>query len=87
MVNRYELLNRITEYLANGGLFNPELMDHQEVMRLLMDVRDYLNDPTINQSVIPQNPFKWDGGCPVCGISGVNGYVCNNPKCPTKVTC
>lgn len=29
-------------------------------------------------------------GCPVCGMSwknGAVGYVCYNPKCPTRVTC
>ena len=25
--------------------------------------------------------------CPQCGISGINGYVCTNTACPTKVTC
>lgn len=31
---------RITEYLSNGGLFNPELMDHEAVRDLLVDARD-----------------------------------------------
>ena len=30
---------RITEYLEKGGLFNPELMEHQAVRDLLMDCR------------------------------------------------
>ena len=25
--------------------------------------------------------------CQICGRSGVAGYVCYDPKCPTKVTC
>ena len=29
--------NRIINYLANGGLFNPELMEHDKVRDLLMD--------------------------------------------------
>lgn len=33
---------RITEYLATGGLFNPELMDHQAVRDLLIDARDVI---------------------------------------------
>ena len=33
---------RITEYLVSGGLFNPELMDHDKVSRLLIDARDYI---------------------------------------------
>jgi len=38
-----ELSDRITEYLANGGLFNPELMEHDKVRDLLMDIREYLD--------------------------------------------
>lgn len=30
---------RITEYLSSGGLFNPELMDHEAVRDLLIDCR------------------------------------------------
>jgi hypothetical protein len=29
-------------------------------------------------------------GCSVCGMGDINkamSYVCNNPQCPTKVTC
>lgn len=33
---------RVTEYLANGGLFNPELMDHEVVQTILIDVRDVI---------------------------------------------
>jgi hypothetical protein len=31
---------RITEYLSSGGLWNPELMDHDAVRSLLIDARD-----------------------------------------------
>jgi hypothetical protein len=41
MDNEY-INNRITEYLANGGLFNPEHMNHEEVRNLLMEIREYL---------------------------------------------
>lgn len=37
-----ELNERITDYLANGGQFNPEYMDHDKVRDLLMDVQTYL---------------------------------------------
>ena len=36
------LAARITEYLALGGLFNPELMDSDRVRDMLIDCRDYL---------------------------------------------
>ena len=31
---------RITNYLSNGGLFNPESMDHDKVRDLLIECRD-----------------------------------------------
>jgi len=34
------IVNRITEYLAAGGLFNPEAMEHDKVRDLLLDCRD-----------------------------------------------
>lgn len=34
-----EIVDRITEYLASGGLFNPELMEHKKVRDLLTDAR------------------------------------------------
>ena len=39
-VNR--LVGRIREYLSNGGLFNPEAMEHDKVRDLLMDVLEHL---------------------------------------------
>ena len=39
---KLELYDKITEYLALGGLVNPELMDHQKVRDLMMEIRDYL---------------------------------------------
>ena len=33
---------RITEYLSNGGAFNPELMNHDVVRDLLVDARDVI---------------------------------------------
>ena len=37
-----ELLNRIQDYLGNGGLFNPECMEHDKVGKLILDFREYL---------------------------------------------
>jgi hypothetical protein len=34
------LVDRIQNYLGNGGFFNPELMDHEKVRTLIMDIRD-----------------------------------------------
>jgi hypothetical protein len=41
-----QLVDRITEYLSVGGLFNPELMEHQKVRDLLIDCRKALNERT-----------------------------------------
>lgn len=37
-----ELLARIQNYLGNGGLFNPEMMEHEKVRDLIMDCRSYI---------------------------------------------
>lgn len=39
---KQNLIDRIREYLGNGGLFNPELMDHDKVRDLLVDVKSFL---------------------------------------------
>ncbi len=39
------LVARITDYLSIGGLFNPEMMEHDKVRDLLIDCRDSLSDP------------------------------------------
>lgn len=39
-----ELSDRITEYLFNGGLFNPELADHLAVRDLLIECREVLKN-------------------------------------------
>lgn len=36
------LAARITNYLGNGGLWNPEMMDHDKVRDLLLDCREVL---------------------------------------------
>lgn len=33
---------RINNYLGNGGLWNPEAMEHDKARTLLIDCRDYL---------------------------------------------
>lgn len=41
---REVLLHRIKDYLCAGGLVNPEMMEHDKVRDLLLDVREYLRD-------------------------------------------
>ena len=40
------LINRISFYLASGGLFNPELADHIAVRTLLFECRESLTQRT-----------------------------------------
>ena len=35
---------RINDYLSAGGLFNPELMEHEKVRELLLDCREEIMD-------------------------------------------
>lgn len=35
--------DRITDYLSAGGLFNPEMMEHDKVRELIMDARTELS--------------------------------------------
>jgi hypothetical protein len=46
----HRLVGRIREYLSNGGLFNPEMMDHDKVRDLLMDVLEHLTTGKHNEA-------------------------------------
>lgn len=37
------LTQRINDYLRSGGLFNPEMMEHDKVRDLLLDCRDRIS--------------------------------------------
>jgi hypothetical protein len=37
-----ELHSRIDDYFLAGGLFNPEMMEHDKVQQLLSDTREFL---------------------------------------------
>ena len=39
-----QLSDKITAYLFNGGLFNPELANHHDVRDLLIECRKVLKD-------------------------------------------
>lgn len=41
------LSSRITEYLIAGGLFNPEMMEHDKVRDLLIDCRAFLDGTSV----------------------------------------
>jgi hypothetical protein len=44
MTKEQEIFGRIKNYLGNGGLFNPELMEPDKVRDLLMDCGQLLSD-------------------------------------------
>jgi hypothetical protein len=46
-----EIAARITAYLIGGGLFNPEMANHDAVRDLLIDCRAALSDPVIRQQI------------------------------------
>lgn len=48
------LADRITNYLGNGGYFNPEMMEHEKVRNLLIDCREYFNAQAVTN--IMKNP-------------------------------
>lgn len=60
-----DLCNLITEYLGNGGFFNPEMMDHDKVRNLLFDCRETLyalakgNGTTTARSRKPTDWVLW----------------------------
>jgi hypothetical protein len=83
-MSHLDLLDRINDYLVKGGLFNPENMDHEKVQQLLLDIRDYLNWGHLKQPVLPTQQITYK--CPVCGVTGINGYVCYNTACSYRVT-
>lgn len=62
-----------------------------EAFRLLFE-RIYdcgYNEAIRNFSQVNQNTSSWKG-CFVCGLGSdgkITAYVCNNPNCPTKITC
>jgi hypothetical protein len=55
-----EIMQRITDYLKSGGLFNPEMANHEKVRDLLIDCRDELAKPE-------QEPAAWISDSPTKG--------------------
>ncbi len=60
-----KLLARIQSYLGNGGLFNPEMMEHDKVRDLVMDCRDkierltFLLELTRHYRIGHKVPMSW----------------------------
>lgn len=41
-VNKQELIDRMREYLTLGGLWSPDLMDHDKVRDIIIDALEYM---------------------------------------------
>jgi len=54
-MKKQKLINGLNEYLSVGGLYNPELMDHQKIRDLLIEVRNYLED--VDESISSEVEF------------------------------
>lgn len=57
--NTQSILARIQDYLGNGGLFNPEMMEHDKVRQLIMDCRDELALSLIPTTVDAVEREEW----------------------------
>lgn len=53
-----ETIHTITEYLVAGGLFNPEMMDHDKVRDLLMKCREVIESQNAAASRWVEVNFK-----------------------------
>lgn len=55
--------NKIKEYLVNGGLFNPELMDHQAVSDMVVECQDEITHLRLALSFFlardAEKPLSW----------------------------
>ncbi len=70
------IADRITEYLSVGGLFNPEIMEHDKVRDLLMDCRghivaieallDRVPHEYVDETDGARTPLRCWTDCPAC---------------------
>jgi len=66
-LDREGLSAKITAYLSLGGLFNPEMMEHDKVRELLTDCRTYLDAfPPADIAALVERlrELSCHGGCP-----------------------
>jgi hypothetical protein len=68
---------RVTEYLASGGLWNPEAMDHEAVRHILIDARDVIEIIARERSALETRceHGERDGYCIVCHNPALNRLV------------
>jgi hypothetical protein len=54
-----EILNGVRDYLSSGGLFNPELMDHQRTRDLIIECRDEIERLRAENNVLASLLTCW----------------------------
>jgi hypothetical protein len=59
---------RVSEYLDTGGLWNPELMDHEAVRKILIDARDVIEIIARERSAL-ETRTEWPGPYGLCADS------------------
>lgn len=69
---------RITEYLGNGGLWNPDLMNHEAVRDLLIDARDVV-EMLLRERAADETP-----ACPDCNDLRMTHGPSECPTCADK---
>lgn len=71
--------------------FAAGLEEGKKQQKISVDLEKYLQKPFDFPPYVPQPNMSVKETCPKCGIkiSGVMGYVCSSPNCPTfpQVTC
>lgn len=67
--------------------------EQEPVFRIPNAQSPFKADPLNNHTAPPKRDWVGltdadlpDGACSVCGLKGVNGYVCPNTACPSRIT-
>lgn len=70
-----DIVEKCTEYLSSGGLFNPEMMEHDKIRDLIIDCRNEIEglDEEIRDL---KRALKVAAGL----ISTMNGYTDAHPQ-------
>lgn len=92
-----EIARNLQDALSTLKLAEVKIDSLKAENKYLKELVDKLTTPTINDPntfkvssppYIPSyNTWTMKVGCSICGVSGMNGLVCVNPNCPSKVTC
>ena len=92
------MANELAPYMQELKTKNQMLERENEFLRKLVENMSapVANPDTFKVPQTPYTPYPWERSygpvtdlnkCSVCGLSGTNGLVCYNQKCPTKASC